>query len=235
MYSVDVRRRFEKTAFVYDGLIRRLVPWYNEQNEIIVDLVPFDKSEQVKVLDLGVGTGALSYSILKSFSKAQIVAFDLSCNMIKECRLNLAAFKDRITLRRGNFGHDSFGCGYDIVVSGLAIHHLKDDEKRKLFARIYGALNLGGVFLIREIVLGETIHLTELYRKMWCEYIKSNNENDEMWLDKHLKEDMPATVEDQMSWLGKAGFSDVGCHWRYLNFAIFGGRKLNYCQSLNAK
>lgn len=225
MHSKKIRGRFEDTAFEYDDLILRLVPWYNEQNEIIVKLIPFDRLRRLKALDLGAGTGALSNVILKSFPRAYVVILDLAHNMVEECRLNLSAYKNRITLRRGNFGIDDIGHSYDIVVSGLSIHHLKDNEKMRLFGRIYRALNPGGVFYIREIVLGETPNLTEIYRKLWCEYVKLNKEDDKIWLDKHLKEDTPATVEDQMRWLRGAGFSDVGCYWKYLNFAVFGGRK----------
>ncbi len=55
--------------------------------------------------------------------------------------------------------------------------------------------------------------------------MRSNGEDDEVWLNRHLAEDTPASVEDQAAWLEEAGFADVGCHWRYMNFAIFGGRK----------
>jgi hypothetical protein len=43
--------------------------------------------------------------------------------------------------------------------------------------------------------------------------------------DEYLEEDIPSSVEEQTKWLTEAGFSEVGCHWRYLNFAIFGGMK----------
>ena len=227
MYSDKLRNRFEKAAFKYDELINRIVPWYNEQNEIIVKLIPFRKSYNLRVLDLGSGTGALSFSILKSFPKAHIVMLDLSKNMLAECRLNLFDYKNRITLRTKDFGTEDIGHNYDIVVSGFAIHHLMNNGKKRLFSRIYRALNPKGCFIIREITLGETPELTEKYREMWGQYIKLNRENDKVWLDKHLKEDFPSTVEDQMSWLRSAGFSDVGCYWKYLNFAIFGGIKRN--------
>ena len=114
---------------------------------------------------------------------------------------------------------------YDVVVSGLAIHHLDEQGKQTLFKRVFRALNPGGVFFIREVVLGETPDLTKLYLDKWSEYIKDNEEDDKIRLTKHLEEDMPSTVDDQLTWLRQAGLTDVGCHWRYLNFAIFGGRK----------
>ena len=33
------------------------------------------------------------------------------------------------------------------------------------------------------------------------------------------------TVEDQTAWLADIGFIEVGCHWRHLGCALFGGQK----------
>jgi tRNA (cmo5U34)-methyltransferase len=221
-----VRRHFEDEAFGYDGLITRIVPKYHEQNETIITLIPFNRSEIVKVLDLGCGTGILSHLVLSGFSRAQVVAFDLAENMLAVCARNLSAYKDRLTLMKGNFGLDDFGSGYDIIVSGLSTHHLDDTEKLRLYKRIYDSLNQGGVFINREVVLGETPSLTDRYHYLWREYIRSNGEDDKKWFKKYLEEDIPAPVEMQTNWLREIGFIDVGCHWRYFNFAIFGGIKL---------
>ena len=87
-----VRKHFEEEAFDYDGLIPRLIPKYHEQNEIILTLIPFDRSRVVKVLDLGCGTGILSYLVLSVFPRAQVVAFDLAENMLAACSQNLSVY-----------------------------------------------------------------------------------------------------------------------------------------------
>jgi tRNA (cmo5U34)-methyltransferase len=53
--------------------------------------------------------------------------------------------------------------------------------------------------------------------------MKANGEDDAAWFQKYLEEDIPSSVEEQTKWLAEAGFADAGCHWRYLNYAIFGG------------
>ena len=111
-----VRKHFEEEAFDYDGLITRLVPKYHEQNKTIVSILPFDRSEGLKILDLGCGTGILAYLLLRTFPKAQVVAFDLAENMLTACERNLRAYKERLTLVKGNFATDDFGSDYDIVV-----------------------------------------------------------------------------------------------------------------------
>ncbi|MEW6753097.1 MAG: hypothetical protein AB1505_19280 [Candidatus Latescibacterota bacterium] len=37
--------------------------------------------------------------------------------------------------------------------------------------------------------------------------------------------DRPASVEEQMAWLAQAGFVEVACHWRQINFAVFSGSR----------
>lgn len=220
-----VRNHFEGEAFEYDELILRLIPKYHEQNETILNLISFDRSKYIKVLDLGCGTGVLSHLVLSEFPQAEVVAFDLSENMLLACEQNLKHFEDRLILRQGNFGCDDFDNGYDIILSGLAIHHLDDIEKPRLYKRIFDSLNQGGAFINREVVLGESKSLTEQYHSVWRDYIRKNGEDDEKWFNKYLDEDIPAPVETQTTWLRDIGFVDVGCHWRYFNYAIFGGLK----------
>ena len=130
-----------------------------------------------------------------------------------------------LVLRRGDFGSDDFGSGYDLVVSGLSIHHLDQEGKRNLFARVFRSMNPGGVLIIRDIVLGNTPEETETYHRRWREYMTSQGEDGDFWFRKYIEMDSPDSVEDQLSWLREAGFKEVECYWQHINFVIFGGRK----------
>lgn len=226
MNATQIQKRFEETAFDYDGLIPRLIPYYREQHQVMLDLIGFDRSTRLKVLDLGAGTGVLANLILKTFPEATVVAFDLAENMLEVCQRNLLDYGDRIAFQQGNFAIDDIGCNYDLVISGLAIHHLDGARKQQLFKRVFQTMNPGGIFLNRDIVLGATKNLTQQYETLWRQYMRSQGEDDEKYFAAYLEEDQPSSVEDQIQWLKAAGFEDVGCHWRYLNFAIFGGFKI---------
>ncbi|WP_373535819.1 methyltransferase domain-containing protein [Microcoleus sp.] len=218
-----VREEFEQRAFDYDGLIPRLIPHYREQHDLILQLIPFETNANIQVLDLGAGTGILSALILQAFPQAKVLAFDMAENMLKICQTNLSAFGKRLRLQQGNFAEDDFGSGYDLVVSGLAIHHLDSTGKQHLFHQLFQSMNPEGILLIRDIVTGATPKLTEQYEKLWRQYMKASGEDDAAWFQNYLKEDIPSSVEEQTKWLAEAGFADAACHWRYLNFAIFGG------------
>jgi len=221
----QVSEHFEKEAPIYDDLILRLIPFYKEQHNIMLGLLPHRPEQTLSALDLGCGTGVLSYLLLSHFPNIRVTAYDLAENMLATCKKNLTGYSDRVTLKQGNFGTDSFGEGYDVVLSGFAIHHLDNPGKADLYKRIYRGLNPGGLFLNRDIVLGATPEITEQYHRLWRQFIRSNGEDDDKWFQNYLAEDIPASVRDQLDWLTDAGFADVGCHWKYLNFAIFGGRK----------
>ncbi|MEG5001639.1 class I SAM-dependent methyltransferase [Microcoleus sp. B4-D4] len=218
-----VREEFEQRAFDYDSLIPRLIPHYREQHDLILQLIPFETNANIQILDLGAGTGILSALIMQAFPQAKVLAFDMAENMLKICQTNLSAFGKRLTLQQGNFAEADFGSGYDLVVSGLAIHHLDSAGKQQLFHQLFQSMNPEGILLIRDIVTGATPKLTEQYEKLWRQYMKASGEDDAAWFQNYLKEDIPSSVEEQTKWLAEAGFADAACHWRYLNFAIFGG------------
>jgi len=219
-----VYHHFNREAGYYDTIAPKVIPHFHEQNALMVELIPFEREAELSVLDLGCGTGVLSQAVLGAFPRAKVVAFDMAENMLEACRAKLAPFAGRLTLRQGNFGADDFGRDFDLIVSGLAIHHLDDAAKRALYQRIHGALRPGGVFLNRDVVLGATPELTERYAALWRAFMRANGEDDEVWYGNAYREDIPATVEDQLAWLAEAGFTNLACHWRHLNFALFGGQ-----------
>lgn len=225
MKKDEIRETFDRAAFDYDGFIPRLIPYYHEQHNLMLDLLTFERNATIQVLDLGSGTGVLSHHILREFPQAKVVAFDLSEIMLEVCQKNLSNYQNRVTFHQGNFAEDDMGCEYDLVISGLAIHHLDGSGKQELFKRVFQSINPGGIFLIRDIVVGASQKLRQQYESLWRQYMRSNGEDDEKFFASYLAQDKPSSVEDQIQWLREAGFEDVGCHWKYFNFAIFGGCK----------
>jgi tRNA (cmo5U34)-methyltransferase len=221
----QVQDHFEEEALEYDKAILRIVPFYHEQHEIILQILPFEKQNPLQILDLGCGTGVLSHVLLRNFPRARLLAWDLASNMLETCKQNLASALDRVSFRQGDFGNEDVGSGYDLVVSGFATHHLDDAGKQGLYKRIFSSLKPGGLFVNKEIVAGVSPELTQRYERWWRDFVQANGVNDDAWFEKYLNEDLPSSLEDQLAWLTAAGFVDVTCHWRYFIFTIFSGQK----------
>ena len=145
---------FDGAAGGYDGARRMLVPGLDGLHAALLEAVPFGTDEPIKVLDLGAGAGLLSAEVAGRFPRASITLVDLSVEMLRVARRRFAVEPGRFEFRVMDFARKELPGGYDLVVSGLAIHHLTDGDKRELFEKVHGALVPGGLFVNLDQVLG---------------------------------------------------------------------------------
>ncbi|MBI1922920.1 class I SAM-dependent methyltransferase [Candidatus Poribacteria bacterium] len=215
----------DEAAQYYDTQIVKIIPYYHTMNQLMIELVPFDADKRFKALDLGAGTGVLSSLLLQSYPNIELTIFDLSRDMLNACKKRFE--EKNVSFLWGDFSKEDFGVGYDVILMGLTLHHLSDSEKHQMMRRFYSALTKGGIVLVSDIVLGSTENLTQLYEAHWRNFIRRQGIDDEKWFANYKanEPDIPTTVEKQLNWLSEAGFVDVACHFRYLNFAVFGGCK----------
>lgn len=219
MKQHQVQEHFARQADEYEELMVRLVPQYLFQHQVIQDLLP-DEDRQYRVLDLGCGNGVLSELVFHKLPRARIVGFDLTENMLQAYRKKLARFADRFSLQSGDFRVDPLGSGYDIILAGLTLHHLTWQERRPFYRSIYQALNSGGKFIARDIIIDEDPAVTEDHYCLWKKFMAAQGEDPEFWYAKHREKDHPMTLTDHFSWLREAGFTQTACHWRLYNFAL---------------
>jgi tRNA (cmo5U34)-methyltransferase len=223
----SVQHAFDLAAEDYDRTRRRLVPGFDDFYRAAIDLIRFPHDSQLKVLDLGAGTGLLSAFIAYSFPQARITMVDISSEMLERARARFELGGERFRFEVSDYGVDPIQEKYDAVVSALSIHHLGDDEKRSLFNRIHGALNDGGVFVNAEQFRGATPERDRFHHERWITRVRELGMDDRdlgAALDR-MKFDRAATLEDQLEWLREAGFRDIDCAYKNLIFAVYCGLK----------
>jgi tRNA (cmo5U34)-methyltransferase len=116
---------------------------------------------------------------------------------------------------------------FDLVISGLSIHHLTDNDKEALFLKVYSALNPNGQFINADQVLGETTEIEAVYRATWLKQIKDRGVTGD-YLDlimERVKQDKWGKLSDQLEWLRKANFKKVNCWYQNFSFAVYSGLK----------
>ena len=80
--KVKVRKSFDRAANTYNAS----AVLQQEVAKRLVERLDYIRLEPDYVLDLGCGTGNITASMLKQYPKAQIVALDLSLNMLKKTK-----------------------------------------------------------------------------------------------------------------------------------------------------
>jgi len=200
--------------------MQRLIPHYDLQQNLLISLLPPDRSRPLRILDLGCCPGALALRLLDEFPRAHLTLFDLTTEMIDRCRVRFVD-NPRVSFRVGDFRTDSFGSGYDVVIASLSLHHAMLSERSALAARLFQSLAPGGQLVTAEVVVDEAPEVRDLQYELWRRFMASQGEDAEAWYRKHLAKDHPVQALAWIRTLSEAGFRPAGCFWRYLNFAIF--------------
>ncbi len=100
----------------------------------------------VRVLDLGIGTGATTQAVLNHIPSAAIVGVDSGRAMLDAARTVIPS--DNLEALYCQDLQDPLPDGpFDLVVSALAIHHIDHEPKQRLYRAIADRLRSGGRFV----------------------------------------------------------------------------------------
>lgn len=220
MTKAHVKETFQRIAAQYDDFIKRVIPYYREQHEIILSYIPYPSGRNIRLLDLGIGTGELSELILKRYPCSFMHGIDLSEKMIEISRARLAKHARKIHFSVGLLESEDFIGKYEAVFAGLSIHHLTNAAKRKIFRKIYRHTKPHGVFIMRDLFLSKSPRMNKVFHEKWNQFEIKNGVDPRKISKDRKSNDIPATLEDQIQWLKLAGFKNVDCVWKYNNFGI---------------
>jgi tRNA (cmo5U34)-methyltransferase len=225
---VAIEDAFNKTVDYYDGWIRKAVPGYDDLFAIAGELIPFAPDAPVDVLDLGAGTGLFSLKVLERCPEARFVLWDVAAGMLDVARERFRDFPGRFRYVVNDYRNLRDAAGFDLVISSLSIHHLDDNEKMELFARIYEVVRDHGIFLNIDLIKAPTPYLEELYCEDWYGKMRRNGASEEevrAGIERKKAYDRDAMLEDQLRWLREAGFADADCVYRNYKMGLFFGVK----------
>jgi len=178
-----------------------------------------------QVLDLGAGTGLSTLYLLKRFPDARVTLLDFSEEMLSVAR---ERFRDNpnIDYVVGDYRSLSLEGPFDIVISGLSIHHLTFEEKQELIAKVFSLLAPDGEFLNADMVKGENDQLEQEMQRRLSGFLRLNLNDEQMQkFEDSQRIDIPATVSENLELMRAAGFRVVDCLYRYWIYGVFYGRK----------
>jgi len=217
----------------YDGLIRRFVPFYEEMLAEAAKALILVTAPEPTVVDLGIGTGALSLRCLEVRPDARMVGIDADGEMLAVARARLPPERSGkegtgeppgVRLEVGEFPHVPIPDAHAIVAC-LALHHIPAAEaKRDLYRRCFEALRPGGLFVSADCFPARDPDLAAAQMSSWRRHLESSfaPEEAKAHLAQWGKEDTYFPLEEEAGWLRDAGFG-VEVIWRREAFAVVAG------------
>ena len=216
---------------------REARPFGAEQLDILLRLISKSQSVVNNFIDLGCGDGLLANTIMEHYPNANGLLLDYSPSMIDAAKNRMKAFQNQkiiqTDLNHSNW-QDDISNKPEVVVSGYAIHHLKNGRKYELFEEIFKILKPGGIFINMEHVSSSSEFGNSLFNDLIVDKLYANLEKDGKKQTKNdlmreyvnrpdQYENILLPVTTQCVWLKQIGFKDVDCFFKCFESAVYAG------------
>ncbi|MCK5074511.1 MAG: carboxy-S-adenosyl-L-methionine synthase CmoA [Bacteriovoracaceae bacterium] len=222
----------DQVASVFDDMVSRSVPFYNEIHRIILDLSGRILQKNDLVHDLGCSTGT-TIALMDKHMKAQkkpvrFVGVDSSESMLKKCRTKLK----RKNVTDVELFHQDI-CELDMEKSGMVIMNytlqfIPTHKREKLLKNIHKSLRKNGILIMSEKITSTNRTVNNLLINLYHDFKKRNGYSElEIARKRNALENVliPIPSSKQLTLLRKAGFKKVEEIFRWYNFACFIGIK----------
>ncbi|HHL35068.1 MAG TPA: carboxy-S-adenosyl-L-methionine synthase CmoA [Desulfobulbaceae bacterium] len=226
---IDIKEDFsfnEQVAEVFDDMVHRSVPLYETVIDAIARILNQHVGRQLTVYDLGCSTGTtlLELSRRIQHQKLRLIGIDNAGSMLEKARKKAAMFckTDFLSFRED----DITSCpltGADAILCNYTLQFVRPPVRRTLVDRFYQALPPGGLLIVCEkIIAAGAFHrpFIDIYHDFKREQGYSELE---IAAKREALENVlvPFTVDENISLLQEAGFSQVEIFCKWFNFASF--------------
>ncbi|MBT7609148.1 MAG: carboxy-S-adenosyl-L-methionine synthase CmoA [Bacteriovoracaceae bacterium] len=229
----------EDVVSVFDDMISRSVPFYDEIHRILLDVIDRTFTGEGLVYDLGCSTGT-TISLIDQHVKLQnksnstqkiqprYVGIDNSKPMLKKCLEKLKSNNvENVELKCQDLQDTKFKKS-KLVIMNYTLQFIPIEEREELLGKIYHSLEIGGAFLLAEKLHSPNADIENFITDLYYDFKRRNGYSElEISQKREALENVliPLTPKNHMEMLNKAGFSKVEMIFRWYNFACYLGIK----------
>ncbi len=231
VFTQKIEKKFEfdeAVASVFDDMLSRSVPFYDEVQKLIISLIIAEEAEGRKVLDLGSSTAKFLLDLSsKMKTDMQLKGIDNSEAMLDRARQKCQAFGANINLEYGDMLEYTYE-QEDIVVANYTLQFIRPIERLGLIKKIYEGLNDEGQFIFSEKVVFKEKKLDKQMIDIYYAYKKEQGYSDyEIAQKREALENVliPFTIEENIRMCRDAGFGSVETVFQWANFVTFVAKK----------
>lgn len=217
----------EETAVVFDDMLGRSVPHYDEIQRMVGELASDFAHEDTNVYDLGCSTGTTFLTIerfLPADLDVRFVGIDSSQEMLDIARQKLAesGLRRQVTLRCGDLNQPVEIHDASVVLMILTLQFIRPLYRDRLIRSISEGLAENGCLILVEKVLGESSTFNRLFIKHYYEMKKRNGYSElEISQKREALENVliPYRMEENRELLRSQGFKHVDVFFKWYNFS----------------
>ena len=214
------------TAGVFDDMLDRSVPFYQEIQRMVAELAADFAAEGTNIYDLGCST-CTSFlhldRVLAPDLDVRFIGVDSSPEMLDQARAKLAQhdFRRPFELRCQDLGLGVAMENASVVQLVLTLQFVRPLYREHLLRSIHAGLTDNGCLILVEKVLGESSTFNRLFINHYYEMKKRNGYSElEIAQKREALENVlvPYRLEENKELLRKVGFNQVDIFFKWYNF-----------------
>lgn len=230
----EQQTRHDEIALL-EKLFQYIIPKYNEAHDIMVSMLDFEQSQEIRIADLGCGFGDLTKWIIDTFPLSVVFGIDNQPLILERAREKHRESLDQLVLYErdlNNLAWMNDVSDLNAVVSSFTLDYLSEDRHQDILKECYNLLEPSGRWISCEFFRSEDNRVNRVFHDLEMTFIQNalrNGEVSEEQIDQlgHssiLRQDHHiVSVDKKVKWLKKIGFKNIDVPWRFLNLAIVSG------------
>lgn len=211
-----------EVAQVFDNMISRSVPLYQEVQATTVKIAKRLAQPQSNLYDLGCASGTSLEGLAREITQSTIIGIDSSQAMLDKARLKLQAHTQVQLIQA-----DICECKLEnasLIILNYTLQFLPIEKRLDILTRAYQALLPGGGLILSEKVSHRSETLNAVLYEMHHDFKRENGYSELEIAQKReaiLNVLLPLSVEDNLDLLKRAGFKEAEIFAKWFNFASF--------------
>jgi tRNA (cmo5U34)-methyltransferase len=231
VFTKPIEKKFEfdeAVASVFDDMLSRSVPFYDEVRKLVIALILSEQSDGRRVLDLGSSTAKFLLDLhSKMDTKMQLKGLDNSPAMLKRAEQKCHAFGADIKLELADMLTYEYK-DEDVIVANYTLQFIRPMQRIELLKKLYEGLIDDGIFIFSEKVVFEDKKLDKELIDIYYEYKKTQGYSEyEIAQKREALENVliPFTIEENIQMCKDAGFKRIDTIFQWANFVTFVAKK----------
>lgn len=210
---------------VFDDMLERSIPQYDVMRRAVTDMACRFVKPSTDIVDLGCARGEAIAPLVDKFgANNRFIGIELSVPMLEAAKQRFKEYieKGTVSIKSLDLRKEYPAANSSITLSVLTLQFVPIEHRQRVVREVYKSTVAGGGFILVEKVLGNTAEIDQAMVDLYFQMKRENGYSQDQIERKQLSLEgvlVPVTAKWNEELLAVAGFRQVDCFWRWMNFA----------------
>jgi tRNA (cmo5U34)-methyltransferase len=217
----------DSVTAVFDDMLARSIPQYQVMRNAVTDMGCTFVKHSTDVVDLGCSRGEALAPLVERFGAYnRFLGVEVSPPMLSAARDRFKGLIDAgvVDIRELDLRRAYPPARASLTLSVLTLQFTPIEYRQRIVQNVFDHTLPGGAFILVEKVIGATAAIDDILVRLYLAMKGENGYSREEIERKRLSLEgvlVPVTAKWNEELLRSAGFREIDCFWRWMNFAAW--------------